>query len=102
PLELRSASCSPLGFLSRVLPDQGLGPAVFSPAVLVGFAAIGLFLAVRDRRYVLGRNPEADIIIAHGLSALLAQGEVVSDRASLVAITRSQHVEILVGLQIFR
>ena len=78
-----------------------VGAAVARPALLGGLLAERDLLAVGHGLQAVGGDAQRDQVVVGGLGAPLAEGQVVLDRAALVAVALdgdAQEVELLQGL----
>src|SRR5438477_3540142 len=92
----------PLLGLPRLARHREVVAAVAGPAVLGGLLAERDLLAVRHRLETVGGDAKGHQVIEGGLGPPLAQGEVVLDRAALVAVPLDGHAQEVEPLERIR
>src|SRR6266567_4192373 len=93
----RSAHLLPTVLILAV--DSKAGAAVLLPAVLGGFGAEGLLLAVADDAEAAGGDAGIDEGVACGFGARLAELQVVFVGTALVAIAAEDHLDIRMAVE---
>src|ERR1035437_2996316 len=92
-------SAVPIQAIAPLLLINEVGAAVLLPARLVAFRAERFFLAVADRAYAVGRNPELRQSLLGFVGTIVAQRQVVFGRTAFVAVALDGELHALVLLQ---